>query len=115
MKRILMVVALALLFCPALAYAQTDPNIPGLNWAGLLTAAATIIFLTNMAKDVFHIQGKIILAVSGGFSLAWGIATYQPDVQLTIIASVFCWMVATGTWAGAKKLAHKIGQPSAKK
>ena len=115
MKRILIVLALALLFCPALAFAQVDPEIPGLNWGGLVYAAGFIIFVVNMAKDLFNITGKVILGVSGGLSLGWAIAVYQPNVQLVAIAAVLCWAVATGAWAGAKKLFHKAGQPSAKK
>lgn len=114
MKRILMLLTLALLFCPALAYAQTDPDIPGLDWANLVAAAGVIVFVVNMVKDLFHVTGKAILIISGTISLAWAVAIYQPNVQLVIIAGVLCWAVATGAWAGAKKLFHKAGEVSAK-
>lgn len=96
---------------PAIAYAQTDPEIPGLVWGELIAVAGSIMVITNLIKRFTHINGKVILIISGAMSMVWAISQYQPDVHLIAYAFAYCFGIASGAWETLKLLAHKAGVP----
>ena len=115
-KKLLCFTFLLVVFLAATAYAQSDDwfgdfaNVFGLDLAVLATLSAAVVMGVNFLKDLLKLQGNQILIANGVVCLILSITQHQPDITKIIVGAIAIFVISTGAWSSAKRLAHKVGR-----